>query len=214
MEKRNVRKYPRTALSFPVEFGVGENRARGRAAVLGGGGLFLESHEPLHAGEILTLRFRPAKHFSFIEATGRVCYEVAGKGFAVEFTEISDDDRRRLLRFIHNKTKDNRRFPRASLAAQIESQEVMSLAFARDVSIGGMFIETNDPLAIGSPIRLRFNLDDVGPIVEARAEVTYQLVKMGMGVQFTELAPSDQKRIQEFVFKTVGLRDVAGGAAK
>ena len=81
----------------------------------------------------------------------------------------------------------------------------MSLTFSRDVSRGGMFVDTRDPLPIGTEIALCFHLNDGGPIVVALGEVKYHVTKLGMGVQFLELSPADRKRIDDYVAKSAKL---------
>lgn len=74
----------------------------------------------------------------------------------------------------------------------------MTLAFSRDLCEGGMFIETRQPLEVGSQLHVRFNLEDQGPIVVASAKVCYVVQKLGMGVEFVELVPDDRTRIRRF----------------
>jgi len=198
-EKR--RRYPRIRTKFPVEYSLGDKAIRQQTTTLGGGGLFLGEVEDLKTGSVLTIRFRPAKHLPLIEAKARVCYSLPGEGTALEFTEIPPEHREVLLRLIHHKTGSRRRHPRAALATQIQCQECMSLAFSRDVSVGGMFIETTDPMPVGSRLNLRFNIDD-GPVVVAQAEVTYEVAKLGIGVQFVDLTPEDLKRIEAYVARS------------
>ena len=198
---RTVRKYPRVRANFSVEFIVSSRTFRGRVLTLGGGGLFLAVQQGLAPGTEIKVRFRPAKHLPVVRAKGRVCYELPGQGMALEFTNISSEHRKLLLRLIHRRTADRRWHTRAPLATQIRCKECMSLAFSRDVSVGGMFVETNRPLAPGSQANLRFNLDDSGPIVIALAEVTYEVPRLGMGVQFVDIAASDRKRLEEYVSK-------------
>lgn len=212
MDRTYIRKYPRVGVSFPVEYTVGGQTYRGRAVSLGGGGLFLAVQGPLVPGTQISLRFRPAKHLPFIAAKAKVCYQVPGRGVGVEFTEISPENRRTFLRLILRRQGDKRKYPRAPLAAQIESQGSVSLALSRNVSPGGMFIETTQPLSVGSRINLRFNLDDGGPIVVARAEVTYLVANLGMGVQFINLPPTALKRIETHVSKSIASVDQASAA--
>jgi c-di-GMP-binding flagellar brake protein YcgR len=160
----------------------------------------------------LSLRFRPARHLPFIEAKARICYVVPGKGSGVEFTEITPEQHHLILRLIHHKTANRRRFPRVQLATQIYTKEEMSLAFSRDISLGGMFIETREPGPIGSEIDLRFHLDDGGPVVIAQAEVKYHVAKLGMGVSFIDMAPSDRKRIEAYIAKKPALPEPAAPA--
>jgi hypothetical protein len=199
LKPKNLRRSPRVSVSFPVEYTAGNMTCRLRAGTLSGGGLFLTGPQELAPGTEIALRFRPARHLPLIEAKARVCYQVPGRGAAVAFEEISAEHRHLLLRLIHHKTGNKRAFPRAPLATQIECEECMSLAFSRDVSLGGMFIETTRPMPVGSRLSLRFNLDDNGPIIVAAAEVAYQVVKLGMAVQFVELAPEDRQRLEAYV---------------
>ena len=188
-----------------VDCTAGARNFRSVARTLGGGGLFLTPPDGFEPGQELSLRFRPARHLRFIEARGRVCYIVAGEGAAVSFTEISDDDREKLLRLIHQKTKDRRSQPRAPLATQVECDRCMSLAFSRDVSLGGMFIETDDPLPVGSTITVRFNLGQNDRVVSATALVAYHAGKMGMGVTFAEIEPADRDAIHEYIRSSADL---------
>jgi len=181
-----------------VDYTAGEKSFRGVANTLGGGGLFLTGRE-------ISVRFRPAKHQSVIQAKGSVRYILAEQGGAVEFTEISSDDRHKLLRLIHQRTGDKRLQPRAPLATQIECDRCMSLAFSRDVSRGGMFIETTAPLPVGSELNVRFNLDQKDRVITATAHVAYNVEKMGMGVLFTQIGAEDLSAIQEYVASVVTL---------
>ncbi|HEV2348375.1 MAG TPA: PilZ domain-containing protein [Terriglobia bacterium] len=205
MAQTYTRKYPRIAADFIVQFSLGSKTYRERASAVGGGGLFLcvKRDPPLEMGMELKVQFRPAKHLPIMEAASKVCYLVPGEGAAVEFIEIDPEHRRLLLQYIHNRTGNRRKHPRASLATQIQCEESMSLAFARDISVGGMFIETDQPMPVGSRITLRFNLDENEPIMVASAEVTYQVGRMGVGVKFIDVSTEDLERIENFVGKSV-----------
>jgi c-di-GMP-binding flagellar brake protein YcgR len=175
---------------------------------LGGGGLFLTPPEGFEAGQEISISFRPTKHVPIIQAKAKVCYVIPGQGAAIEFTEINDEDRQKLLRLIHQKTRDRRHLPRAPLATQVECDRCMSLAFSRDVSLGGMFIETTDPLPVGSCITVRFNLGHNDRVVTAIAQVAYHVEKMGMGVMFKEIEPKDREAIEEYVKSVAALPTV------
>ena len=204
MDRKFIRKYPRIGVDFPVQFHLDGVDHRERASALGGGGLFVKFKHPLtlDAGREITVQFRPAKHLPLIEAKAKVRNRVAAEGAAIEFTEINPDHHRLLLQFIHNQLGKRRKHPRASFATQIECKECMTLAFARDISVGGMFVEIDEPMPVGTRLNLRFNLEAQEPITVATAEVTYQIGRMGMGVQFVDVAPEDLKRIQSYVAKS------------
>lgn len=211
MKRKYFRKYPRITVDFIVQFKLDGVEHRERASVLGGGGLFLNLKQPptLDTGKEFTAQFRPAKHLPLIEAKCKVCYVVPGQGAAIEFSGIDPEHHRLLLQFIQNKIGKRRKHPRASFATQIECKECMSLAFARDISVGGMFVETDQPMTVGSRLNLRFNLEDQDPITVATAEVTYQVGKMGVGVQFVDVAPEDLKRIESYVAKSKPTADIS-----
>ena len=201
------RRYPRLKVRVAVDYTVGEECFHCIASHLGGGGLFLSSVDGLEPGKEVSLRFRPAKHLPIIQAKARVQYVLAGRGTGVGFSEISADDRHKILRLIHQKTGDRRLLPRASLATQVECDRCMSLAFSRDVSMCGMFIETTNPLPVGSPLTVRFNLNHKDIVVTATAHVAYHVEKMGMGILFDEIEPQDRAAIQEYIDNLSALAD-------
>lgn len=185
-----------------VDYAVDGESFRGVAVTLSGGGLLINGTEGLAPGKLVSLRIRPAKHRPVIAVKGVVINILEGKAAAIEFTEISTDDRNVILRWILQKTGDRRRFARAPLATQVECDRCMTLAFSRDVSLAGMFIETELPLPVGSSLKVRFNLNQKDPVVTASATVAYNLEKMGMGILFNEMDPSDRKAIREYVENT------------
>lgn len=201
MEATDNRKYPRLVADFTVQLFAGGAALRAHAFSMGGGGLFVATGKtlPIQTGTEVAVRFRPAKHLPAIDAKAKVCYVVPGRGAALEFTSIDPDDQRRLLGFIHTKKDSTRKHPRAPLATQIESAEAMSLAFSKEISAGGMFIETTNPPPIGTRLTLRFNLDETGDIMVLMAEVSYHAGSLGMGVRFVQPTPTDLKRIQDYV---------------
>jgi c-di-GMP-binding flagellar brake protein YcgR len=199
------RKYPRIGVNFAVEYAVGGQAIRRRATTLGGGGLFLTGEGPDTPGMEVSLRFRPAKHLPPMLAKGIVRYLIPGKGAAVEFTEIAPEDRQVLLRLIHRRTGERRRSPRVPLVTQVEGQGLMSLAYSRDVSVGGMFLEGTELPPPGSRLVLRFNLDESGAAVITEAKVMYTVAKMGMGVQFIDLSRENRERIETYIAKMPAL---------
>ena len=211
MKRKNIRKYPRVPATFAVDCTTPEKTVHGRAATLGGGGLFLQDAQTFPQGAEIDVRFRPARHLPFLQAKARVCYVLPGKGSGVEFVQISAEQQHLILRLIHHKTSNRRKFPRVALATQIYSEDAMSLAFSRDVSLGGMFIETQNPSALGTELDLRFHLNDGQPIVVAEAVVKYHVAKLGMGIEFTEMTRADRKRVEAYITRMPPLPEPAAG---
>ena len=199
MKPHNSRKYPRVEVNLPVDYTQEGDTNRARLLTLGGGGLFLGVEEPLALGTELIVRFRPAKHLPVVQATAQVRYQVPGEGIGIEFTDISPEHREMVLRLIHRLIAEKRRFPRKPFATQVEHEGGVFIGFSRDISTGGMFIETKEPISVGSKLKLRFHLDDVGPVLIETAEVRYTVQKLGIGVMFVDLSPDDQHRIDVFV---------------
>jgi PilZ domain len=199
LAQAHPRKYPRISARVPVDYSVGEKSSRCHAITVGGGGLFLTGMEELELGKELAVRLRPAKHLPVIEAKAAVRYQVSGQGAGIEFTEISAAARHTLLRIIHQRTGDRRINPRAPLATQVDCEECRALAFSRDVSLAGMFIEIDPPPPVGTRLKVRFNLNEKDKLVTAVVNVAYHVAKMGMGVLFAELTPQDQLAIEEYV---------------
>jgi type IV pilus assembly protein PilZ len=70
-------------------------------------------------------------------------------------------------------------------------------------TIGGMFIKTDRPLAVGANFLLRFQLPGGGRSIETEARVRWTLpvdvaapMIPGMGVCFGDLSPEDKSRVE------------------
>jgi hypothetical protein len=198
MAKAHPRMYPRRSVRLAADFTVGERSSRCIANSLSGGGLFLAQVAGLEPGYQLSVRFRPAKNLPLIKAKASVRYKKE-EGTAVEFTEIASEDRHLLLRVIHRKTAARGKLRRSTLVTQVQSDHYLSMAFSSDLSLCGMFLETKDPPPVGSPLVVRFNLDDKDGVVNTPARVAYHVEKMGMGVLFSELSPAHRAAIEDYV---------------
>jgi len=80
-------------------------------------------------------------------------------------------------------------------------------AVARNISAGGMLIETPAPLPLGSVLRVRFQFPDSYATITARAEVKNHYAfnygragqvcaARGMGVRFTEFVEDGDERLR------------------
>ncbi len=203
VSKSHIRRYPRVGARIAVDCQTAEGTVRKHATILGGGGLYLEPDEPPLPSGPFTVKFRLAKNGPLIAAQAHVCYQDRGKGFGVEFQEIGESDRGLLIQCIQRKLGNRRKQMRAVLATQVQLGESMILAYSRDVSTGGIFVETEAPHAPGTSLTVRFSLDDTGPAVVASGEVTFSVARMGMGVRFTEITREDRQRIEAFVARNL-----------
>jgi len=97
--------------------------------------------------------------------------------------------------------KDKRQTPRAPILTQVEAQGdvATALGHARDISVGGMLIETPETLAEGATVIVRFFIPpDPKPIQAAGRIVRVQDGK-SMGIAFMGLRTSDQHRVVEYI---------------
>jgi PilZ domain len=199
--ERTRRKYPRKRVYLPVEYTSEGSTGRTHAWTLGGGGLFLGASGKIAVGTELTVRFRPAQHLPIVEAKATVRYLLPNQGIGIEFTGIKPEDRDMILLQIGHRMAEKRRFPRVPLAVQVEHNGGSVIGMSRDISAGGMFIETRQTASGISSFRLRFNLDDGGPIVKVTVAVRYVVGEFGVGVEFIDLSPADRDRIETYVSK-------------
>src|SRR5258706_8001257 len=85
------------------------------------------------------------------------------------------------------------KFKSASLSQFIERYSV-------DVSRGGIFIRTKEPLAVGTQLKFEFQLQDTSALIAGEGTVTWIRehdpnragVAPGMGVKFDRLQPQSQ----------------------
>ncbi len=79
--------------------------------------------------------------------------------------------------------------------------------YSRDLSAGGMFLESLNPYPVGTLLHLEFSLPDGQPDVRATAEVMrsvttelgdYQVLA-GMGIKFLDLSPQDVERLKNYI---------------
>ncbi len=98
---------------------------------------------------------------------------------------------------------ERRATKRASLVTQIRTAlgGQTLVGYSRDISTGGVFVETEDPPPKGTELTLRFRLTSDSPIQEARATVVYRLEGEGMGLRFLGLSPELHRAIEGFVFQ-------------
>ena len=82
--------------------------------------------------------------------------------------------------------------------------------YTANLSIGGMFIETEEPLGVGTRFRLRFTVPSRSAPIDTIAEVRWSQARSadsplspGMGVRFRELAPADREAVQDMLSQWV-----------
>jgi type IV pilus assembly protein PilZ len=106
----------------------------------------------------------------------------------------------------HEKRVHPRRTLRSQVIFEDESGEGFIYFYSTDVSLGGLFLESDIPLKLGTRVFLSFTLRDgespirlVGRVVRVERETAESLSVVGMGVQFSDLTESARQAIENYV---------------
>jgi Tfp pilus assembly protein PilZ len=95
----------------------------------------------------------------------------------------------------------NRRYPRvnppAGLVVACQNANRKWLSYVGRLGLGGLFIRTREPLAVGSILQILIDLPGNG--VRARAEVRNVSPDEGMGVGIVSMGQEDRQRLSSFV---------------
>ncbi len=67
----------------------------------------------------------------------------------------------------------------------------------RDLSAGGVFVSTRDPIPVGTALQMLFSLPE-GEI-RVQGVVRFSAKDRGFGVEFTKMGPSDRARLLELL---------------
>ncbi len=96
------------------------------------------------------------------------------------------------------------------LQVRAESKKFFFFGHARNLSAGGMFIQTTNPKPLGTQVRLVFTLHRELPPVECAAEVVWvqpfnarARTPPGMGLKFTEIDEKSTARIEAYLKKAI-----------
>lgn len=94
-----------------------------------------------------------------------------------------------------------RSVPRVPLLTQVEErrENFTTLGWTKDISLGGLSISTQQTLAPGTTVVVRFGLPGRARAVEAAGRVAWVVPGKSMGVAFLGLMEEDRKSIADYV---------------
>ncbi|MFQ5817576.1 MAG: PilZ domain-containing protein [Terriglobia bacterium] len=197
---------PRPLTGIEVEFSCAGVRGHAKGNLLGVGALLLLTEQRAPEATEVALRFRPTPQSPLMSARGVVSRQVPGEGLGVRITELAEEHRRHILELLYPPGAERRASKRILLVTQIRT--VVGgrtiVGYSKNISTGGMFIETEMPAEKGSELVMRFKLNPEGEILETRAVVAYCLPGEGMGLRFVDLAAQTHQRIEAFVNEQEG----------
>lgn len=101
--------------------------------------------------------------------------------------------------------REHRRYPSA-IAVDYADGDTFLFAYLQNISEMGIFIRTEEPLALGTKLRMRFQ-DEGGEPLVLRGEVAWinpfraggENLNPGMGVRFVDLTPERRERVVAMV---------------
>jgi uncharacterized protein (TIGR02266 family) len=100
---------------------------------------------------------------------------------------------------------ERRRFERAPISAQVEFELTNSSSgpsrvrkHMGNISIGGLFISTEEPIRAGTRMVVRFELPNKHRVI-AVSRVAYVRKGLGLGVEFLSLDDEDREEIQTYI---------------
>ncbi|HEV2352376.1 MAG TPA: PilZ domain-containing protein [Terriglobia bacterium] len=96
---------------------------------------------------------------------------------------------------------DKRRQRRAQLITEVKCEALNRDEFlvTRDVSAGGLFVSTKNPLPLKSEVRVAFSLATGSAAISCRGRVVYSMQGLGMGIQFADLSEDGRSALEKFV---------------
>lgn len=114
-----------------------------------------------------------------------------------------------------NMRKDVRTPLQARVDYEIESEDSFLFEYMTNLSRGGIFLSTRNPLAEGTVTKLRFSLPEESRVIEVTGKVTWinpyrpdgDNPNPGMGIEFIDLAEKDKDAITRIVRKKAILPD-------
>ena len=100
---------------------------------------------------------------------------------------------------------DKRQHRRVRLITQVKCEAVKreELLVTRDVSLGGLFLNTKTPLPLDSVVALAFSLASGVPPISCLGKVVYSMQGLGMGIEFAGLSEESRHALEKFVDEAV-----------
>jgi len=105
--------------------------------------------------------------------------------------------------------QERRRYFRIKLITKVTlvQDERFHYFYSRDLSVGGVFLETEEPYAIGTELKMEIPLPEVAERIKVKGKVVRRVLPAerqkgnipGMGVHFTDMSPENQAMLADFI---------------
>jgi len=108
-------------------------------------------------------------------------------------------------------SKERRQHPRAETHIVIDYATIDQFFtdYALNISIGGIFIGTEELIPEGTQLRIHFSVPDIDEFIETTGIVVHTEdgtggKRKGMGIKFKDLSPGAKALIDELVMRDLG----------
>ena len=198
-ERRRVPRIPFKATSVVAE--TGSTRAViAQTTELSRFGCFVQTIKPYPRGTRVHVELAEAGT-TFV-ASGVVAY-VTDEGMGIVFSTVESENYEILAKWLSRTPRQSDRYSFAATAVvkELDSRKEQVL-ITRDLSAGGCFVKTADPLPKGSRIRVR--IEHSGVEFTAIGRVTDNVTAEGMGVEFIEMESKDRAILEKWLAEKSG----------
>ncbi len=200
----DTRDFLRVPIALQLRYPRGEQIEEKYLTVLGEGGLFIATTEPLPKDSELELEIIPIGKGKFLKLLGQVTWQklqgpVDSLGMGIRFVGLEEEQKQHIYALVDDALRqallEKRRFPRIDtrLGLAIEHEGELLQVVTQDLSMGGMFIVSDRPVAVGDEVEFELRLPGDMPKVRGKAEVVRTIDNArpgqseGFGVQFVDL---------------------------
>lgn len=226
-QAQDTREYLRVPVSLVVRY-WGRNELKDRyISILGEGGVFVSTVDPMPIGTDLDLEIFLASQGLSVEVKGQVVWLEEGKdpdkrGMGIAFKNLGYEQKKIIYGLVDDNLRqqllERRIHARVDTCLRLEYKlaEGIIEAKSKDVSLSGMFIQTDHPLEIGDRLNLAIQRSDDAPVIQAIGEVVRVVnpdsgsEKSGVGVRFVEMDPEDRKDLQAYLVDMVNQEQAVG----
>jgi uncharacterized protein (TIGR02266 family) len=212
----DTRQFLRVPVALAVRYWTRDELKDRYIHVLGEGGLFVSTVDPLPVGSEMDLEVELAQKGTSFKVKGQVVWVNEGedhskRGMGIKFSNLTYDQKRYVYGLVDDTLRqhllERRRFARVD--ARLKVKFVFAEGFfelrTEDLSLGGLFIATDHLVPVGEKVRLVLQVPGVQPPVKAVAEVVRVVEDAtpgqpaGLGVRFLELTKEGLSTIQQFL---------------
>lgn len=225
----------RVQISSEVKLKAVAHLTTGAGSDLSVGGIYVVTTQDFHVGTLVDVEFTVDAIDRTFQVLGEVRWrqrQPVGTnvrwGLGIAFLNLDPNDRNALEAFVdvrnaiepeegpkdvesiemdelYDERRDDRRVP-ISTKVTLKTVANLTRAAGSDLSVGGIYVISDQNLSIGSLVDLVFSVEDVEDLFQVAGEVKWKQdqeigdeTRYGLGVEFIGLTSEDRERLESFV---------------